>query len=113
MIITNFNTKHYEFVFNGRQINKRKHSDRYYLDFHKKGKVIKYGLLALDWGKTKDFIKKSIFLTLLLTVQSANNSKIRVAITQEFFGSDDFGYLFWHHFFPTYIPLLDERQHVI
>lgn len=38
---------------------KTKYNDRYYLDFHTKGKIIKYGLVSLDWAKNKDFIKKS------------------------------------------------------
>ena len=38
---------------------KTKYNDRYYLDFHKKGKTIKYGLVSLDWARAKDFVKKN------------------------------------------------------
>ena len=36
---------------------KTKYNDRYYLDFRKNNKVIKYGMVCLDWADGKDFVK--------------------------------------------------------
>ena len=38
---------------------KTKYNDRYYLNFHRNNQIIKYGMVSLDWAKSKDFCKRT------------------------------------------------------
>ena len=68
---------------------KTKYNHRYYLDYNKNGKIIKYELITLDWSNNKDFLKK--------TKKSAIRKTIKQ--TEVYLINDDMLYWRWNYFF--------------